>query len=87
VHPDALGRTYNIGESDALTTQEWLTALAQAFDVPATIHPSPVVAPSRPADWSVSVVTATKRIRSELGYVEPVGRATGLRRCVSAAAA
>ncbi len=87
VHPDALGRTYNIGESDALTTQEWLTALAQAFDLPATIHPSPMIAPSHPADWSVSVVSATSRIRTELAFVEPVGRTTGLRRCVSVAAA
>ena len=87
VHPDAPGKTYNIGESDALTTQEWLTGLAQTFNLPTTIHPSPFVAPSHPADWSVSVVSTTSRIRSELAYVEPVGRATGLRHCVSVAAA
>jgi nucleoside-diphosphate-sugar epimerase len=87
VHPGALGKTYNVGELDPLTTQEWLAAIAQAFDVPAAIRSNPSVAPSHPADWTVSVVSATGLIRNELGYVEPVGRAKGLRRTARAAAA
>jgi nucleoside-diphosphate-sugar epimerase len=79
-HPAALGRTYNLGEPDALTTQEWLSAIAQAAGVPTVIQASPTAVPSHQANWAVSVVSATHRIRTELGYVEPVGRAEGLRR-------
>jgi nucleoside-diphosphate-sugar epimerase len=85
-HPAAVGRTYNVGEPDALTTRQWLEAVAAVTKVPAAIRESPAAAPSLPANWTVSVVTATDLIRSELGYVEPIGRTDALRRIAGEAA-
>jgi nucleoside-diphosphate-sugar epimerase len=82
-HPRALGRTYNVGEQDALTTAAWLTAMADAIGSPTRIVSVPSASPSQPADWSMPVVTTSDRIRRELGYAEPVGRAEGLRRSLN----
>jgi nucleoside-diphosphate-sugar epimerase len=84
-HPEALGRTYNVGELDALTTREWLAAIAQAIEAPTVIRESPTALPSLPANWTLSVLSATDRIRRELGYVEPVGRVEAVRRTARAA--
>jgi nucleoside-diphosphate-sugar epimerase len=86
-HSEALGRTYNLGEPDALTTQEWLAEIAQAAELDIAIRTSGAALPSQPANWTVPVVSATDRIRRELGFLELVGRAEGLRRTVRAAAA
>ena len=82
-HPEAVGRTYNVGERDALTTVEWLTAIADATGSKTRIVSTASATPSQPVNWSVPVVAATGRIRRELGDVEPVGRTEGLRRSVS----
>jgi nucleoside-diphosphate-sugar epimerase len=81
-HPGALGQTYNVGELEAWTQQQWLTALAQALDLPVAIHPDPEALPSLPARWTVSLAVSTERIRRDLGFVEPVGSTEGLRRSV-----
>jgi nucleoside-diphosphate-sugar epimerase len=86
-HSEALGKTYNLGEPDALTTQEWLAAIAQAVEVQIVIRTSSTAPPSRPANWTVPVVSATDRIRRDLGFLELVGRVEGLRRTVRAAPA
>jgi nucleoside-diphosphate-sugar epimerase len=86
-HSKALGRTYNVGEPDALTTREWLAAIARAIESPTIIRESPTAVPSLPANWTVSVVSATGRIRRELRYLEPVGRVDGVRRTARAATA
>jgi nucleoside-diphosphate-sugar epimerase len=85
-HPEAIGKTYNVGEPDAITTREWLAAIAQAIALPTRIQENPLAAPSLPARWTVSLVTATDRIRRELGYVEPVGRTEAVRLTARAAA-
>jgi nucleoside-diphosphate-sugar epimerase len=81
-HPGAAGRTYNVGEAEALTTVEWLTSIATAIGSHARIVSTGSAAPSQSVDWSVPVITATDRIRRELGFVELVGRPEGLRRTI-----
>jgi nucleoside-diphosphate-sugar epimerase len=82
--PEALGRTYNVGDVDAWTTREWLAAIGQSIESPTTIRERPTAVPSLPANWTVSIVSATDRIRRELGYVEPIGRTEGVRRSARA---
>jgi nucleoside-diphosphate-sugar epimerase len=78
----AAGATYNLGEPDALPEREWLQTVAEAAGVKCRVVADYDVAPSLPANWAIPLVTDTRRIRSELGYVEPVGRAEGVRRSV-----
>ncbi|MCI0581689.1 MAG: NAD-dependent epimerase/dehydratase family protein [Chloroflexi bacterium] len=82
----AAGRTYNVGEDDALTEADWVRAIGRAVGwngevvaVPTGLWPA-----SRTAevDWTQSLVTDTSRIRRELGFQEAVGRQEGLRRTV-----
>jgi nucleoside-diphosphate-sugar epimerase len=86
-HPQALGQTYNLGEPDALSTREWLGAISQLGGIATEVRETPAAAPSLPVRWTVSLTVRTDRIRAELGYVEPIGRAEGLPRTVRAAAA
>lgn len=84
--PGATGQTYNVGEPDALTQREWLELIGRAAGWPGRVRTDPAVPPSLPADWSVSLVTSTVRIREQLGYSEAVGRQEGVRRTVLTAA-
>ena len=86
-HPRAVGQTYNVGEPDALTQRQWLLAIGQALGWRGNIVEDLAAQPSLPARWAVSLVASTDRIRAELGYAEPIGRADGLRQTVVAAAA
>jgi nucleoside-diphosphate-sugar epimerase len=79
----AASATYNLGESDALSEREWLETIAEAAGVACEVIPDHDVAPSLPADWTFPLVADTRRIRSELGYREPVGRVEGVRRSLS----
>jgi len=79
----ASGRTYNVGETDALATADWLAEIARATGEPIAIRTSPEVAPSRRGEWTVSLVADTGRIRRELSFVEPVGRRAGLLRTLA----
>jgi nucleoside-diphosphate-sugar epimerase len=76
----AVGATYNLGEPDALSEREWLETVAEAAGVACRVVPDHDVAPSLPANWAIPLATDTRRIRSELGYREPVGRPEGVRR-------
>lgn len=76
----AAGATYNLGEADALSEREWLETVAEAAGIACEVVPDDDVAPSLPADWAIPLVTDTRRIRSELGYRELIGRAEGVRR-------
>jgi nucleoside-diphosphate-sugar epimerase len=76
----AAGATYNLGESDALSEREWLQTVAEAAGVACDVVADHDVAPSLPANWAIPLVADTRRIRSELGYREPVGRPEGVRR-------
>jgi nucleoside-diphosphate-sugar epimerase len=84
--PGAAGQTYNVGEPDALSQREWLELIGRAAGWPGRVLSDPGTPPSMPADWSVSLVTSTLRIREQLGYSEAVGREEGVRRTVRTAA-
>jgi nucleoside-diphosphate-sugar epimerase len=86
VNDRAAGEVYNVGESEALTEQAWAEAIAQAAGWPGRVVTEPSVPLSLPANWSVPLTVDTGRIRADLEYEEPVGRAEGLRRSVRAAA-
>ena len=80
LHGSAAGRTYNLGEPDALSEREWLETIAAVAGVGCEVIPDAEVAPSLPVDWEIPLVADTRRIRTELGYREPVGRREGVRR-------
>ena len=80
----AAGRTYNVGEIDALTEAEWVRAVGREFGwtgelVVADID---VLPQRRSAVPDQDLVGDTSRIRHELGYAELVPRAEGLRRAI-----
>ena len=69
----AAGRTYNVGEPDAPTEQEWASMVAgrdveSAANVPGTL----------PVNFAYDLMTDTRAIRRELGYVERVSRADAI---------
>jgi len=82
----AAGRTYNVGEPDALSEVEWVRAIGDAFgwkgkvvSVEADDLPDELRAPLPEQD----LFADTSRIREELGYAEPLDRGEGLRRAVA----
>lgn len=81
--PAAVGETFNVGEPDALSQQEWLGAIATAGGWRGTIVTDATVAPSQPANWEASLAVRTTRIRAVLGYAEPIGRAAGVVRTIA----
>jgi nucleoside-diphosphate-sugar epimerase len=83
LHTGAAGSTYNLGESDALSEQEWLETIAAVSGIDCEVIPDAEVAPSLPANWAFPLVTDTRRIRMELDYREPVGRPEGVRRSLA----
>jgi len=80
LHGSAAGRTYNLGESDALSERKWLETVAAIAGVECEVIPDAEVAPSLPVNWEVPLLTDAGRIRTELGYREPIGRREGVRR-------
>jgi nucleoside-diphosphate-sugar epimerase len=79
------GMTYNVAELEALSEIEWVRSVGRAFgwdgDVIAaepTVLPTGLHVPLPAQD----LYGDTSRIRSELGYSEPVAREEGLRRAV-----
>jgi nucleoside-diphosphate-sugar epimerase len=70
-HPAATGRLYNVGESPTPTVGERLAGLPPS-SIPAD--------ESAPFNFAQDIAYETRRIRSELGYVEPVDYEEGLRR-------
>ena len=87
VDPRAAGRTYNIGEADPLTETEWISAICEAAGWKGAVRPVPreelPEGLAEPYDFGHDLGADTRRIREELGYREPVGRAEGLRRTVA----
>lgn len=83
----ATGRIYNVGETEALTTAEWVRKIGQV----AGWNGEVVVVPKGrlPAHLTMDIntnqhiVADTTRIRKELGYDEPVPRDEALRRTVA----
>jgi nucleoside-diphosphate-sugar epimerase len=73
----AAGRTYNVGEVDALSEAEWVREIAAALGWDGDV----VVDPEGPLPVQ-DLYANTSRIRAELGYVESISRPEGLRRAV-----
>jgi nucleoside-diphosphate-sugar epimerase len=83
----AAGETYNVGEENALSMAEWVRAIGRAAGwtgrvatVPRAELPASLVVE---LDFEHAFVSATGRIRQELGYAERVTREEGLRRSVA----
>lgn len=72
----AAGRTYNVGEPDAPTDEQWLRLLGRIHNWSGRIERRAGVAP--PLDFRFHLHTDTRRIRDELGWREHVTRAEGL---------
>ena len=66
-HPHAAGRTYNVGEPDAPTQQEWARMVTGREPQTSTESPFPF-------DFRAHFVTDSGAIRRELGYAERVSR-------------
>jgi nucleoside-diphosphate-sugar epimerase len=83
----ASGRTYNVGESEALSTAEWVRAIGQAAGWQGSVVAGP--AGRLPAHLQAGVntdqqlVVDTSRIRRELGYTELVAHDESLRRTIA----
>ncbi len=80
----AAGKTFNVGEAEALTELEWLQAIAAAAEWSGHVMSDPATPPSLAAAWEVPLVVDTNQIRSVLGYQERIGRQEGLRRTTAA---
>jgi nucleoside-diphosphate-sugar epimerase len=83
IAPAAAGEVYNLGEPDALTTEEWARAVCEAYGATPDVHMTKASAASsdesiRRLDWNQDLIADTEQIRSQLGYDERVGRARGL---------
>ncbi len=90
IHTGARNRTYNVGKSYSPTHAEWAANLARAMDWPGKIQkvarsevPAPLAQQLAALDLSVSNVMDTSRIRSELGYFEPVSETEALKRTIA----
>lgn len=87
IDPRAGGKTYNVAWTRAITEFEWVRAIGQALDWPGQI----VIVPDDQlpdhlkeyVDWSYHLEIDTTRIRSGLGYQEPITREEALRRAVT----
>jgi len=80
----AVGRIYNAGESSARSEAEWVDAIAHAagWDGEVVTVADVGLPPHLQSAENLEqpLVADTSRIRSELGYREPVDRAVGLER-------
>jgi len=82
----AAGRTYNVGEVDALTEADWARAIGEAAGWDGEIVTVPDEAlPEHlrmPFDFRHHLSADTRRIRTELGYDEQVPRGEAITRTV-----
>lgn len=81
--PVATGRTYNVGEPDALPQVTWLRRLADVAGIDTAIQ---VAAggggEASPFNWTYDMALDTRRIRVELGFAEPISPQQSLVRTV-----
>jgi nucleoside-diphosphate-sugar epimerase len=79
----AAGKTYNVGESDAATQEEWLRRVAGTIGwngaIVRTDNPPGTLA----LQWDRHLVTDTRAIRSDLGYNERISREEALARTLA----
>lgn len=84
--PRAMGQTFNVGDAVAPSHAEWIEAIGRAADwrgqlvIRGTQHRPRT--PSEP-DYGQHLVLDTSRLRSELGFCEPVSFEEGLTRTVA----
>jgi nucleoside-diphosphate-sugar epimerase len=88
----AAGRIYNVGDAETPTVAEWVHMIADAARgeedtrVLAQVVPLPAAAIpphlKEEANYAQDIALDTSRIRAELGYAEPVARATALRHTI-----
>ncbi len=83
----AAGRTYNVGEAEALTEAAWVRQIGTAAGWQGTVRAVPKEdlpeKDRQPHDWRYHLATDTRRLRDELGFAEPVPHAEALRRTVA----
>jgi nucleoside-diphosphate-sugar epimerase len=85
----ARGRTYNVGDEDAIAWIDWARLVAShlrwtgEFVVAPSAQMPTGLRDSRPDVWDHHLVSETSRIRRELGYREVVGREDGLGRALA----
>lgn len=81
--PVAAGRTYNVGEPDALPQATWLQDIAEVAGFSASVEVVPdEEGPSSSLNWAYSLALDTRRIRTELGVAEPISHQQALVRTV-----
>jgi len=83
----AAGKVYNVGEPEALSTEEWVRAIAQAagWEGEVVVMPDETLPEHLRAgmDTSQHLVTDSTRIRNELGYAELISRDEALWRTIA----
>jgi uncharacterized protein YbjT (DUF2867 family) len=82
--PLAAGRTYNVGEPDALPQATWLQRVAAVANLDTTVRTSPNAEQSDapPFNWAYSMALDTRRIRTELKFAEEISHPQALVRSV-----
>ena len=82
----AAGRIYNVGERTALTEKDWISSIANEVGWRGeVISVNPLLLPEKMRSgmaWQHDLATDTSRIRSELGFSEPVGFSVGLKHTI-----
>lgn len=88
----AAGRTYNVGDAETPTVAEWVHMIAEAArgeeDTRVLAQVVLLTADALPphlkeeANYAQDIALDTSRIRTELGYAEPVTRETALRHTI-----
>ena len=81
----AAGRTYNLGEPGALPEATWLRRVAAAADLELSVErrPDEQVDGAPPFDWAYDPALDTRRLRTELGFAEPVPHPEALSRTMA----
>ena len=83
----AAGKTYNVGEAEALSEENWIRAIGKAAgwngEIRTVAREELPAALAEPYDFAHDLAADTSRIRDDLGFREPIGRAEGLRRTVA----
>ncbi len=80
----ATGRTYNVGEPDALPQITWLRRLAEVAGLGTTVRTGPPEEQSDvpPFHWRYDMALDTRRIRTELKFAEEISHPQALVRSV-----
>lgn len=82
--PVSAGRTYNVGEPDALPQATWLQRVAKVAGIDTTIRTDPEDEQSdaSPFHWAYDMALDTRRLRTELKFAEEISHQQALVRSV-----